>query len=191
MNLLFINCCLRGKDSRTLKLCEAFLKEAGKKYEIETVDLGKENIKPLTAEDLELREKLLNNGDLSAPMFDFANKLAAADRIIIGAPFWDLSFPAVLKCYFEHTSVCGITFCYTPTGSEGMCRAKKALYISTAGGFAGERHLGAEYVKELFKLYGITDFSSVCAEGLDIFGADVDKILESAKAELIDLAENF
>ena len=34
-----------------------------------------------------------------------AKDIAHADRIIIAAPFWDMSFPAVLKCFFEQTSL--------------------------------------------------------------------------------------
>ena len=36
-----------------------------------------------------------------------------ADEIVIGAPYWDLSFPAALKVYIEHVSVCDIAFHYT------------------------------------------------------------------------------
>ena len=41
-------------------------------------------------------------------MFDLAKQFAEADEVIIAAPFWDLSFPAALKQYFEQINVLGI-----------------------------------------------------------------------------------
>ena len=36
--------------------------------------------------------------------FSAAEAIAQADRILIAAPFWDMSFPAVLKCFFEQAT---------------------------------------------------------------------------------------
>ena len=59
-------------------------------------------------------------------MFELARQFAAADQIVIAAPYWDLSFPAALKQYFEQINVLGITFAYTPEGvPKGLCRARK------------------------------------------------------------------
>ena len=43
-------------------------------------------------------------------IFDYAKDFAKADTIVIAAPFWDLSFPASLKCYIEAINILGITF---------------------------------------------------------------------------------
>ena len=73
---------------------------------------------------LEKRDRLLREGDFDNPVFAYARQFAQADEIIIAAPFWDLSFPAVLKSYLEQINVVGITFRYTPEGiPEGLCRA--------------------------------------------------------------------
>lgn len=66
-------------------------------------------------------------------MFDIGKDFAEADEIVIGAPYWDLSFPAALKIYIEHAAVMGVTFHYTEEGRcEGLCRAKHLTYITTA-----------------------------------------------------------
>ena len=56
--LLLINACVRGRDSRTLQLCERLLeiiKEANKKdlaFHIEEIRLSTENLLPLNYERL-------------------------------------------------------------------------------------------------------------------------------------------
>ena len=65
--LLFINACVRGKDSRTLQLSELLLeriKEENKKdmaFHIEEIRLSTENLQPLNYERLQRREELLAN----------------------------------------------------------------------------------------------------------------------------------
>ena len=114
------------------------------------------------------------------------DEFAEADEIIIAAPFWDLSFPAALKQYFEHINVLGITFSYTPEGIPlGLCKAKSLTYITTVGGDFAPDEYGAGYAKALAQnYYGIPDFRLIKATGLDIDGADVDAILNSVKNEI-------
>ena len=45
------------------------------------------------------REELLDRGELDGEIFRYSHQFAAADRIVIAAPYWDLSFPAQLKIY--------------------------------------------------------------------------------------------
>ena len=80
-----------------------------------------------------------------------------------------------------------MTFRYTPEGfPAGMCKAKKLIYITTAGGPIGEYNLGFDYVKALATLYyGISEVQCFTAEFLDIDGADVPAIMAKAK-EAVD-----
>ena len=119
-------------------------------------------------------------------MFDLARQFAEADEIVIAAPFWDLSFPATLKQYFEQINVTGVTFYYTPEGiPNGLCRAKSLTYVTTAGGDFFPEEYGAGYVKALAQnFYGIPEFRLIKATGLDIIGADVDAIIDSVKASV-------
>ena len=137
--ILFINACVR-KDSRTRRLADALLSEWNEPVtELRLADIDF----PVTSEDyLSRRDRLTAEKKYSDPMFDLANQFAAADRIVIAAPHWDLSFPASLKQYIEHINVVGITFIYTPEGiPKGLCRAKELYYVSTAGGsFVPEEH---------------------------------------------------
>ena len=110
MSILFINACVR-ENSRTLVLAKNILSTMP--GEMIEVNLNQENIVPLNRELLEKREKLISGGDHSDTMFCYAKQFAQADEIVIAAPFWDLSFPAILKTYIEQITVSGITFEYT------------------------------------------------------------------------------
>ena len=101
---------------------------------------------------------------------------------MIAAPFWDLSFPAVLKQYFEQINVIGVTFRYTPQGvPEGLCRAGRLTYVTTAGGEFVPEDYGFGYVKALAQtFYGIPDVRLIKAVGLDLVGADPEAILNAA-----------
>ena len=120
-------------------------------------------------EDIEKRDRLLKSGSLNDPIFDFADRFRRANYIVISAPYWDLSFPSLLKVFFEHICVCGITFAYDENGVEkGLCRCKELTYITTCGGYLGNYNLGYTYIKGLCGLFGIESTTEYALEGLDV-----------------------
>lgn len=172
---LYINCCARD-CSRTERLAQAVLKKLGEKYtELRLYDT---HIEPLDGARLERRTALLEKGDLSDPMFDLAKQFAAADTIVISAPYWDLSFPSKLKVYIENIYVTGIVTEYGDDGRpRGLCRAKKLYYVTSAGG-PYEPEFSYGYIESLAKNYfGIPETELVMAEMLDIVGNDPEAIL--------------
>lgn len=181
--ILYINACVRPQ-SRTRLLAEKVLEKL--EGTVEEISLEQEGISPLTGKTLRQRDALIGAGDYSAPMFRYAKQFAEADIIVLAAPYWDLSFPASVKAYIEAVTVLGLTFFYTPEGRpSGLCKAKKFVYVTTAGGFIGEYDFGFQYVKAMVQgFFGIGDVTCVRAEGLDIAGMDVDAILEKAKEEI-------
>ena len=181
--ILFINACVRH-NSRTAELSRHLLNRLD--GEITEVNLYKEGLLPLCNKGIEKRAM----HDISGEEFEYAKQLASADTIVIAAPFWDLSFPAVLKLYFENVTVSGITFEYSEKGRPvGKCRAKKLYYITTSGGYIGNNNFGFDYVKALAEnFFGINDISFYSAEGLDIFGADVKSIMDEAKERISNLS---
>ena len=108
-SILLVNACVR-EESRTLRLAERVL--AHLDGEVTEINLEREKFLPLGAEALAQREEILQSGALDAPMLRLAHAFAAADEIVIAAPYWDLSFPAAVKTYFEHITVTGVTFSY-------------------------------------------------------------------------------
>lgn len=93
--------------------------------------------------------------------------------MVVGAPYWDLGFPAALKVYLEWACTLGITFGYTQAGEQrGLCRAERLIYITTAGGPLEDRNFGYEYVRGVAGMLGIINTHCVAAQGLDIRGND-------------------
>ena len=177
--VLFVNGCVR-ENSRTLELARSVLKTVAEAFK--EVCLYPDGPEGLDAEKLRLRDTLLKKGDYAAPLFQPAKQFAAADTIVMAAPYWDLAFPAKMRAYLEEVTVSGITFRYGADGiPKGLCRAKRLIYVTTAGG-PMIQNFGFEYVKALaHTFYGIDDVILVKAEGLDIWGADPAEILEQAK----------
>ena len=181
--ILFINACVR-KMSRTKELADALLSLRTEPYE--EVRLENLSFPVVNEEFLRRRDELIAKRSFDHPLFSLARQFARADEIVIAAPFWDLSFPAALKQYFEQINVLGITFRYTPEGSPaGLCRARRLTYLTTAGGVFLPKQFGYGYVEALARdFYGIPDVRFFSAAGLDIDGADVKAILKSAEEAL-------
>lgn len=178
MKLLFLDACMRGEKSRTKRICYKVIEEIKNKYpyiEIETADIKNMDIKPMDEASLVERDRLLAEGNKSA--FGLAEQFASADIIVVGAPYWDLSFPAALKVYIENIAVNTIAFRYTERGQEGLCRAKEAYYVTTCGGYMTGADYGFSYIKGVFGLFGINNVKCISAEGLDIIGNDAEKIV--------------
>ena len=181
--VLFVNGCVR-ENSRTLELAQAVLEKVS--GEIEEVRLYPNGPEGMDAEKLRLRDELLSNKNYDHPMFKLAKQFATADTIIMAAPYWDLAFPAKVRAYLEEVTVSGITFKYGEDGiPRGLCKAKKLIYVTTAGGPIIQ-NFGFEYVKSLaHTFYGIAEVSLIKAEGLDIWGANPTEIMQQAKKELM------
>lgn len=93
------------------------------KYEIESIDVNAAGLLPVTPEVLAER----TSGIVPEPIVALARKLAAADRLVVAAPFWDMSFPAVLKTFFENMSLFGVTFTDNGETCVGLCQCKKVM----------------------------------------------------------------
>ena len=165
--ILFINACVR-QQSRTRALAEKVLGKL--EGEITELKLWELPLKPLDEETLTWRSAAAAAGDYDDERFFYAKQLAQADLVVIAAPYWDMSFPALLKVWIENISVWGLTFRYTQDGKpSGLCKAKKLIYVTTAGGIIGSFDFGYEYVATLFReLYGIPESERISEEGLDM-----------------------
>ena len=177
--ILFVNACIR-KNSRTQFLAEQVIRQLnGTVVEVNPATAAE----PIISEEFIInRTDATGRMDFADPAYAPARQFAEADIIVVAAPYWDLSFPAILKAYFEQVNVLGLTFEYTDDGlPRGLCKAKKLIYVTTAGGPIISDEYGYGYVKALAQgFYGIADVCQVKAEGLDMIGADVKEILNKA-----------
>ena len=181
--ILLINACVRP-CSRTLELAETLLQKL--KGDVQEIKLYETHLPALDLNGMEKRDQAVQKNDFSDPVFTAAKQFAAADIIVIAAPYWDLMFPATLKTYLENITVSGITFQYSEEGRpQSLCKAKTLYYVTTAGGFIEQNDFGFSYVEALGQnFFGISEIHRYAAEGLDIFGADVETILGKTKQEI-------
>ncbi len=193
-SVLYIDCCVRSGQSRTAKLAEAFLSALPPECAVTRLNLAEEGLQPLYGPFFEARERLLEAGALDHPRFRYARQLAEADIAVMAAPFWDLSFPALLKIYIENVSVEGITFRSSPEGLEGLCRGTDLVFLTTRGGIYGEDHpleQGTAYLRGIQQFFGFGRFHAVAADGLDVQGFDGRAALKDACDQAARLAKTL
>lgn len=192
--VLFVNACIRGEKSRTLALCREYLagvKRAGEV--VREVNLEQLHLMPLSEQKVAFRSQLARANRYEDEIFNLAHQFAEADDIVIGAPYWDLAFPAALKTYIEHVSVDGVTFRFTPEAHyEGLCAARRITYITTSGSLLAENgangvDLGYEYIRAIARMFGIPEVRRASAEGLDIEGIDIEAQLEKGRRQIAAL----
>ena len=186
--LLFLDACMRGPEvSRTARLCRRFLAEyAALDPETRVLrrDLTGAELPVLTDRLSRERDELARTG-ADSPLLGPAREVAGADLIVVGAPYWDLSFPAALKVYLEWASCLGVTFRYTREGVQvGMSRARHLVYLTTGGGPVLAQNLGYQYIQGWAAMMGVGETFCLAAENLDIQGADVEAILARAEGEI-------
>ena len=193
--VLFVDCCIRRGGSRTKQLADHFIAELLKtgEYEVETLCLMDENLAYFNTDSIRQREELLAEGKLDHSLFRYAHQFADADKIIIGAPFWDLSFPALLKVYIENLCVSGITFHTDEHGLHGMCKADHLVYLTARGAIYKDSPLeqGSRYLEQMAAFFGIEKYDCIAAEALDIGVWPVEELMDKAKAQATEVAKTF
>lgn len=191
--ILIVDCCVRGERSRTARLLRAFVQnlEPGR-FTLRTIRPEDEHLQPLTGPLLRERDRLLAAGDRGNSRFDYANQFASADYVVLAAPFWDLSFPALFKIYVENISVEGITFVTSEKGLKGMCQGKALILLTTRGGYyeGTDMEQGTPYCRALAKFFGFDSFTCIAAEGMD-FLPNPEPAIQAAEQQAKKLAQSL
>ncbi len=181
--LLLIDCCIRRSQSRTAALMQSFAAALDPSvWQVTHLNLMREELRPLSGAFFEERQALLEQGRLEHPRFRYAHQFAQADAVVIAAPLWDLSFPALLKIYIENISVDGISFGCNAQGCYGLCRGSDLIFLTTRGGcYTGSPlEQGSRYLAALKDFFGFARYACVAADGLDSEGADAAALLREA-----------
>lgn len=186
MKVLFVNACIRGADSRTLHLAQVFLhtlKAECLEASITEHNLSRMGLLPVDAETLSRKETLCDahawNENYLAPAVAFQQ----ADVVVFAAPYWDMSFPSLLKIWVENMYVRNLTFRYEKDQSVGLCQGREAVYLTTAGSSIGNHDWGTGYIRDVMQVLGIPGFTAIKAEALDLAGRDVEAIMQAACQE--------
>lgn len=172
---------------------EEMKKNAPSDMELTQLNLAAMDLQPLVGDFFEQRQKLLEEGNRSHPRFCYAHQFAQADRIIVAAPFWDLSVPAIVKIYIENISVEGITFGCNEDGIYGICNATDLLFITTRGSVykEGPMEQGARYLEALCQMFGIDSFRCIYAEGMDLMQDQEHELMDQGRKKAKEAGRTY
>ena len=188
--LFYIDACFR-EGSNTKRIADVIIDELSRKYEIKTVRLAEYSF-PI------VNNAILNdraNGIIPKEYITMAEELAAADRLVIAAPFWDMSFPSALKVFFENMSLFNVTFASDDKECYGLCKAEKVLYITTRGmniSTGDNLEQATPYIKALSKLWGLGELHVISAQNMDYITEEQKKgKVKNAIEEGLRLCKEF
>jgi len=189
--LVYIDACVRGKDSRTLRIAQPLVEALAEKYEITAFHLPEMKMEPIDPQSYAAREQ----GSVPQWAADAARTIAEADRLVIAAPFWDMSFPSMLKVFIEHCSLFGITFDSNDHTCYGLCKCQKVLYITTRGmdiATGDPLEQATPYIRALSFLWKLGDLQTVAAANMDYSSPEViDQKIAAAIAEGLEIVRDF
>lgn len=188
--LIYIDSCLRA-GSRTRRIADRLIQELSMTYEIETVRLADSDY-PVVDNDILIAR---SEGRVPEAYAALARRIAAADRIVIAAPFWDMSFPSALKVFFENMSLYGITFESNDRTCVGLCKAERVLYITTRGmdiSTGDSLEQATPYIRAISHLWGLGELNVISAQNMDYSSDDeVEAKIQTAINEGLELCQNF
>ncbi len=115
-------------------------------------------------------------------------EVQAADVLVIGAPMYNFSVPAVLKAWIDQIVRVGVTFRYTEDGPEGLLKGKKAYIVAATGGVpvGSPADFATPFLKQILNFVGITEVEIVSAEGVAV---DRDAAIAKGQAAVAELVE--
>ena len=189
--LLYIDACIRNEESRTKKIATPIVEALKEKYAVDTLVLNELKLEVVKEELIQKR----NSGDIDPVVMAWAEMVRDADRIVIAAPFWDMSIPAALKVFFELCSIFDVTFKSDDKTCYGNCRAEKMLFITTRGmdiATGDVLELATSYLKALSWLWGIGPLQVVVAQNMDYVSEEVvEEKIQAAIAEGLEIVKTF
>lgn len=188
--LIYINACIRP-ESRTKRIADSIIASLENMYEIASIDL---NNYQFTAVDKKVIDDR-NNGIVPEEHVALARHIANAERIVIAAPFWDMSFPAALKVFLENMSLFGITFDTNDKECYGLCKAQKVMYITTRGmniSTGDPLEQATPYIRAISHLWGLGELTVISAQNLDYSTPDEIEIkINKAIEEGLEICKCF
>ena len=92
--------------------------------------------------------------------------LREADAVVLTAPVYNFSVPAVLKAWIDHVCRAGLTFRYTGQGPQGLLDDRPVYLAMASGGvpFGSPVDFASGYLRQVLRFIGIEDVRLLGAE---------------------------
>lgn len=97
-----------------------------------------------------------------------------AQAIIIAAPLYNFSIPAMLKAWIDQIARANLTFKYTEDGPVGLIEGKKAYVVIASGGVpvGSDMDFSSQYLEHVLGFIGISDVTIIDASDVDLTAED-------------------
>lgn len=120
---------------------------------------------------------------------ELVRELKAADVLIIGAPVYNFSVPAVLKAWIDMVARARLSFRYTQNGPRGLLTGKKAYLVVATGGVpvGSAVDFATPYLRHALSFIGIKDVEVIAADKVNSNKADAMDRARTQIAELVHL----
>ena len=189
--LLYIDACIRDELSRTKKIAAPVVEALKERYDVQTIVINDLNLS-VVQKDLILKR---TGGIIDPTVMSWAETVRDADRIVIAAPFWDMSIPAALKNFLELCSILDVTFKTDDKICYGNCKSEKLLYITTRGMDISTGDIleqGSSYLNALSWLWGMGTLQTISAQNMDYVSEDeIEEKIRIAITEGLEIAKDF
>lgn len=185
--ILFINSCYNYEKSRTLYLANKIFEkfDIDSKFDFEEIKLKDLHLLPLSEDRLKIRFDLTNKHLFDIDMLTYSKKILSADIVVVAAPFYDFSYPSILKLFIENISMPNLMYSYTKDGFEGYARGRKFIYITTRGSeLPDSEDFGYLNLDRMFKLFGFKESQLISFGGTDFYEEPkkkIDELVEKIK----------
>ncbi len=116
-------------------------------------------------------------------------ELKDADVIVIGAPVYNFSIPAILKAWIDQVMRARVTFQYTAEGPAGLLKGKRAVIVMASGGTraGSDFDFATGYLKFALGFMGVKEVTMIAADALSID----PKASEDAAQQALSAALDF
>lgn len=170
MTVLHINSSARQDHSNT-RIIGQYLVDTLGGHAIHR-DLAQQPLPPISAQDLiavhgssdDQRASFQTQLSLSTQLID---ELTNADTLVLGAPMYNFSIPAVLKQWIDAVCRAGVSFKYTEQGPVGLLDIKQAFIITATGGtpVGSEMDFASRYLEFICRFIGVREVFHIDASG--------------------------
>jgi len=203
-----------SSSQRTARMFINQFLELHKDYELQELNLYKEYIPEPNYRYFVSRAQLVSGEKFEAlkddekrdveRMQELCDIFKSADRYVIAAPMWTLSFPYKLKQYIDCIILNEQTISISPEGVKGLLgdKERKMLYVQSSASIfpftaikvplLGSRvNHGITYVKDVFTFLGFKSIDKLLVEGTEIDDVGSEKAIEKASSKIEKLLKDL
>ncbi len=198
MSILKIDSSARLQDSNSRIISHYLVEQLNKP--VVSRDLVKEPLPLISASDLmDLHASNESASESYTQHLNLSNtliqELMDADTLVLAAPIYNFSVPAVLKQWIDYVCRAGITFKYGEQGPVGLSKIKRAFIITASGGVpvGSPMDFASGYLEQICNFIGVQEVIHIDASGskgapqaiIDDAKIQIDEAISKLNAEAV------